>query len=88
LEFTKLHGVYSGENLATAIYTTLAELDLKYKLVAITGDNATNNKVMVSELYHTLKKEIHPQKKVQFYGLDSYIHCLAHILNLIVKDIL
>jgi hypothetical protein len=26
--------------------------------------------------------------EIQFHGLDSYIRCLAHILNLIVKDIL
>jgi hypothetical protein len=85
LEFTELHGIHSGENLATAVQCTLSELDLESKVIAITGDNASNNKVMASELYHAIKK-LSPE--IQFHGVDSYIRCLAHILNLIVKDIL
>jgi hypothetical protein len=85
LEFTELHGIHSGENLATAVQCTLSELDLESKVIAITGDNASNNEVMASELYHALKES---SPEIQFHGVDSYIRCLAHILNLIVKDIL
>jgi hypothetical protein len=91
LEFTELRGAHSGENLAVAVRTTLRELDLEYKLTAITGDNASNNEVMASELFNTLNGKIdtgNVQNKIQFYGLDSYIRCLAHIRTLIVKDIL
>ena len=42
---------------------------------------------MVSELYKSLKaKDL--EKEPLFWDKDSYIRCLAHILNLIVKDIL
>ena len=41
---------------------------------------------MVSELYYTLDQNASPP--IRFRGVDSYIRCLAHILNLIVKDIL
>ena len=85
LDFIELHGVHSGENLATAILSTLSDLDLQSKLISITGDNASNNEVMASELYLMLKES---NQKIQFCGVDSYIRCLAHILNLIVKDIL
>jgi hypothetical protein len=60
----------------------LLELDLQTKLLTITGDNASNNEAMVSLLYDLLPPGS------QFHGLGSYIRCLAHILNLIVKDIL
>jgi hypothetical protein len=87
LEFTELRGLHSGENLAAAVKAMLMELGLESKLIAITGDNATNNEVMVSELYHSLKAT-NPGKEPLFQGEDSYVRCLAHILNLIVKDIL
>ena len=88
LEFTELHRVYSRENLAAAVQLTLSELDLEEKLIIITGDNASNNETMASELYYTLKGKIGESSTLQFQGLDSYIRCLAHILNLVVKDIL
>lgn len=85
MDFTELYGVHSGENLATTVLSTLSDLDLQGKLISITGDNASNNEVMASELYLTLRDS---NPEIQFCGIDSYIHCLAHILNLIVKDIL
>jgi hypothetical protein len=91
LEFTELHGAHSGENLATAVESTLIELGLEQKLISITGDNASNNETMASELFHSLSNRLQFQKKdarLLYQGLDSYIRCLAHILNLIVKDIL
>ena len=64
----------------------MVELDLTSKLTTITGDNPSNIQVMVSELHLTLEeKSLQP---IRFRGVDSYIRCLAHILNLIVKDIL
>ncbi|KAJ6001200.1 hypothetical protein N7481_001609 [Penicillium waksmanii] len=82
LEFAELDGAHSGENLAHAVFNMLLELDLQTKLLTITGDNASNNEAMVSLLYDLLPPGS------QFHGLGSYIRCLAHILNLIVKDIL
>jgi hypothetical protein len=85
LEFTELHGPHSGENLATAIEELLVELDLKHKLLSITGDNASNNERMVLQLFENLQKS---GANTLFCGLGSYVRCLAHIINLIVKDIL
>lgn len=85
LEFTELCGTHSGENLAAAVETLLEELGLEHKLITITGDNASNNETMVSELFHNLQENLNSAPL--FQGLDSYVRCLAHILNLIVKDI-
>lgn len=64
----------------------LLELDLQSKLTTITGDNASNNEKMVSILSQNLRQKlgVYPL----FRGSESYVRCLAHILNLIVKDIL
>jgi hypothetical protein len=95
LEFAELHGAHSGENLATAVETTLIELGLEHKLITITGDNASNNETMASELFYSLSNRLQVLGKDStkdmaplYQGLDSYIRCLTHILNLIVKDIL
>lgn len=86
LEFKELRGPHSGENLAAAIQALLIELNLERKLLSITGDNASNNERMAVELFKSLQKTYGADSL--FCGLDSYIRCLAHIINLIVKDIL
>jgi hypothetical protein len=85
LEFAELRGTHSGENIAQVVFSMLQELNLQQKLLTITGDNASNNEAMVLFLHDLLKTQC---PEPQFLGLDSYIRCLAHILNLIVKDIL
>ncbi|KAJ5742343.1 hypothetical protein N7533_011752 [Penicillium manginii] len=91
LEFAELQGSHSGENLAIAVENMLIELSLEDKLISITGDNASNNEAMASELYFSLSDRPRVEDAMQaplYRGLDSYIRCLAHVLNLIVKDIL
>lgn len=83
LEFTELKGIHSGDNIARAVHKVLIELHLEEKLISITGDNASNNEAMVSILEGLLG-----DSNSLFKGLGSFIRCLAHILNLIVKDIL
>ena len=86
LEFKELHGPHSGENLAAAVESLLIELGLEQKLLSITGDNASNNERMVLQLSQNLQKK--HEINLLFSGLGSYVRCLAHIINLIVKDIL
>ncbi|KAK9364536.1 ribonuclease H-like domain-containing protein, partial [Lipomyces kononenkoae] len=84
LEFKELEGPHSGANLADTVEELLIELDLEHKLISITGDNATNNERMASELFERLQERL---PEPLFRGIDSYVRCLAHILNLVVKDI-
>lgn len=94
LEFSELVGSHSGENMAEILQRTLVELQIE-KLLTITADNASNNETLVSELYFNMLEKYNsedsnvPNKgRFRFQGIDSYIRCLAHVLNLIVSDIL
>jgi hAT family C-terminal dimerisation region len=87
LEFTEMHSVHSGENMAQTVEEILEELGIRYKLLAITTDNASNNETLVSELFFNLSTVDNPEQ-LRFLGLDSFIRCAAHVLNLIVTDIL
>ena len=73
----------------------LVELRIEEKLLTIIADNASNNETLASKLYFNLLEECNlesskvPSKgRLRFQGIDSYIRCLAHVLNLIVRDIL
>ena len=95
LDFVELVGPHSGENMAFAVLDLLQELDIAPKLLTITGDNAGNNGTMcdmlhleLSKLYDDEDSEFRLRPLMRFHGRQSFIRCLAHIINLICKDIL
>lgn len=95
LEFTEINGPHSGENLAEVVLKMLAELDIAPKLLTITGDNAGNNGTLCDSLHDQLLKKydndddrFRIRPLMRFRGRPSFIPCLAHILNLICKDVL
>jgi len=89
LEFKEIEGVKSGENMARIVFELLHELDIKYKLLSITGDNASNNETLIEGLNFSLYEQfVESSNTLCFLGQESYIWCLAHVLNLIVKKLL
>ncbi len=89
LEFKKIEGIKSGENMARITSELLHELDIECKVLSITGDNASNNKTLVEELNSSLYEQFAESPNTpHFRGQESYIRCLAHVLNLIVKKLL
>jgi hypothetical protein len=101
LEFRRLRGIHSGENMAEVVYKALQDLNLKHKLLAVTSDSASNNgtlvETLVEHLYERLLDEFDDELDedignlkplMRFKGRKSYIRCLAHALNRIAKDIL
>ncbi|CAG7724669.1 unnamed protein product, partial [Allacma fusca] len=76
LDFDILVGSHSDKNLATSVFKTLDEYDIKEKLLVITTDNASNMDTMLFELREMLK--IH---NIDFNIPDQRIRCLAHITN-------
>lgn len=95
LEFTDINGPHSGENLAEIVLKMLEELDIAPKLLTITGDNAGNNGTLCDSLHDELLKKydndddrFRIRPLMRFRGRQSFIPCLAHVLNLICKDVL
>lgn len=96
LEFSEIQGDHTGENLAESVENMLIELNLELKLLTITADNASNNEALCDYLYRNLSKRFDPDLNnteiqpltLQFHGIDSFVRCLAYILNLIVKQFL
>ena len=94
--FQEIEDSDSDENLASIIYTVLCELDIDAKLLFITEDNASNNSAMIRILYDMLKTDYdmkifsqdNTQLMMRYQEETSFVHCLAHILNLIVKKFL
>jgi len=95
LDFMEIQGAHSGENLADSLLTMIHELDIAPKLLTITGDNAGNNGTLCDALYTELRKTYDDEDDafrikplMRFHGRKSFIRCLAHVINLICKEIL
>lgn len=78
LEFTEIHGVHSGENMAEIIQTLLAELRIEHKLLAITADNATNNE-RISISTRKFKVETRPRVTQKPYASKEQIAISAAV---------
>jgi hypothetical protein len=47
LEFIEIEGPKSRENIAKIVIDLLQELDILYKVILITSDNASNNETLM-----------------------------------------
>lgn len=68
----------------------LVELSLEDKLISITGYDASNNETVATELCDSLlgrPEEQVPEPELLYQGMNSYVRCLAHVINLIVRNI-
>ena len=72
LEFAELPESESGDDMALMLDGTLVELGLEEKLVAITGDNASNNGRMADQL-ETILANRSAGRSLRFQGSQSYI---------------
>ena len=64
MDFKELVGPHSGQNLAEVVKELLVELSLEDKLLAIIGDNATNNESMAKSLGDHLHQKLEGRIKV------------------------
>lgn len=95
LDFVEIQGWHSGYNLADHVQGISEELGIVEKLLTITRDNAGNNITHCDSLHAALLKEfrevgdLFPLKPfMRFRGRASFIPCLAHIIDLICKEVL
>jgi hypothetical protein len=57
IEFIKIEGSHSGENLAWIIKGALDKYNLLLKLISITADNASNNDTLYRHLYNSMARK-------------------------------
>ena len=56
---------------------------MKSRLLAVTCDNASNNGTLTRTLQATLEED-----RISWSSVENTIPCLAHIINLVVQDII
>ncbi|GBC19616.2 zinc finger BED domain-containing protein RICESLEEPER 2-like [Rhizophagus irregularis DAOM 181602=DAOM 197198] len=83
LDFIKLSGPHSGENICNAFVKSCDDFGILEKIFAITSNNATNNDTFMKYLENTCQK-----KNISFDAINNHCHCIAHIMNLAVQEIL
>lgn len=95
LEFIEVKGSHDGPTLARITEDLVDELDIRSKLFAFCGDNASNNGTLCDSLFEALKKthtdratSTSAKPYMQFHGRQSWIHCYAHIIALVCTDML
>jgi hypothetical protein len=83
LDFIPLRGRHTGSAMATDLLQTLHSRNIKHRLLAITCDNAGNN----GTLTRTLQEKLADQD-IFWSPEENTIPCLAHVINLVVQDII
>lgn len=83
LDMTILKGNHSGANMAAAFANTIEEFGLWDKLLSVTTDNAGNMDTFATEF-----EKICAARGHFFRAEDHRVRCLAHIINLVCKDVL
>ena len=83
LDFVPLRGKHTGFSMAMEVMKVLDETKMKSRLLAVTCDNASNNSTMVTSIKQHLETE-----NIDWSSDENLILCLAHIINLVVQDII
>ena len=70
--------------MASVVFDTLEEFDIKEKFYCVTTDSAKNNLKMVKVLSRLLLERCN----IEWGWETNHIPCLAHIINLVVQKFL
>jgi hypothetical protein len=82
LRLYPLYKRHSGKYLYKVLIETLKDFNIDQNILTITYDNASNNNILISRFFKYNKETI-----PKGYFINN-IRCLAHIINLIVQDII
>ncbi|QRV94993.1 AC9 transposase [Ceratobasidium sp. AG-Ba] len=83
LDFKQLHGPHDGDNMASVVADTLAELGIGKKVISLVSDNASNNNTLIEHISRRLKQSA-PESR--WDGTKGHIRCLAHVIHLAVMS--
>jgi hypothetical protein len=81
LGFEPIEGSHTGLNLCNIVRELLIKYEITDRVLAITTDNASNNTTMTRELQQALTL-------ASFNAKEAHIPCLAHIIQLSLKELL
>ena len=83
LGFEPLSGSHSGVNLSEVVLKLLQQHEITDRVLAVTTDNATNNKTMISSIQESLQSlELNDSSTI------VRIPCIAHVIQLSLNDLL
>ncbi len=75
---TRMTLAHTGKNLAKAVFDLLNEFGIADRTLGHTGDNTSNNDLMLNEL-----DDLYRAFEDSIAGRDTQIRCFGHILNLV-----
>ncbi len=78
LSFEQIKDKHIESNLSSITERILQELDIQDRVITVITDNVSNNNVMMTALDETL----------QTFSAISHLSCLAHVIQLAVKQLL
>ena len=78
LSFEQIEDKHIESNLSSITEQILQELDIQDRVMTVITDNVSNNDVMMTALDETL----------QTFSTISHLSCLAHVIQLTVKQLL
>lgn len=76
LALTEMLVAHTGENLAQASFKVFEDFGIADRILAHTGDNATNNDSLLDHL-----EGLYPKDSLA--GRQTQVRCFGHILNLV-----
>jgi hypothetical protein len=83
LGFMPIHGQHTGVHLSEVLFGVLQQHSIVDRVIAITTDNASNNKTLVESLCESIERIELPN-----FTKVVRIPCLAHVIQLSLKDLL
>ena len=83
LGFEPLHGTHLGVNLSTVLLELLQQHNIVDRVLAITTDNASNNNTLMQCIQDSMQSLELPNQTAIIW-----IPCLAHVIQLSLKELL
>lgn len=83
LDFLPMRGQHTGLSMANEVLGVLRSTRTTDRLLGVTCDNASNNSTLSRSLESRLGEQGHT-----WSAAENTIPCLAHIINLVVQDII
>jgi hypothetical protein len=83
LGFEPLHGPHSGANLSTVLLQLLQQHNIVDRVLAITTDNASNNNTLIESIQESIQS-LEPLNQTVLVRIP----CLAHVIQLSLKELL